>query len=185
MIYVIWTLLNYLKTILEILGNLGKGILKICKKCTGEHPHVTPHTSTCKFAAYFQNTIFWEHLRRAAGFLLWHTGVSEEMHKICRQLLVVGKGGSNSMITMQLYLKNREIFCVAKRIFYCLHIREKTYLGKIQRIKMLIYPSLSPTTSRRRKRMLTKFLEILLPSCGHLDGLCTFFSCFFLVTNLV
>ena len=41
---------------------LGKGVLKICNKCTGEHPWRSvisiklAWVFSCKFAAYFQNT---------------------------------------------------------------------------------------------------------------------------------
>ena len=47
---------------------LGKGVLKICSKCTGEHPcwsvilqfylnRSSAWVFSCKFAAYFQNTL--------------------------------------------------------------------------------------------------------------------------------
>ena len=50
---------------------LRKGVLKICSKFTGEHPcqsvisiklHSSACVFSCKFAAYFQNTFFQEHL---------------------------------------------------------------------------------------------------------------------------
>ena len=57
---------------------LGKGILKICSKFTGEHScrslistkllkHTLTRVLSCKFAAYFQNTFSSKHLRRAAS----------------------------------------------------------------------------------------------------------------------
>ena len=45
---------------------LGKGVLKICSKFTGEHP-CRSAISVCKFAAYFQNTFSQEHLWRNAS----------------------------------------------------------------------------------------------------------------------
>ena len=59
---------------------LGKGVLKICRKFTGEHPselrfqqsckvhwnHTSACMFSCKFAAYFQNIFFIEHLRVVA-----------------------------------------------------------------------------------------------------------------------
>ena len=71
---------------------LGKGVLKICSKFTGEHPrlsmisikllcnllkvafqHYWNHTSAwtfpCKLAAYFQDNFLWKHLWRAASVL--------------------------------------------------------------------------------------------------------------------
>ena len=38
---------------------LGKGVLKICSKFTGQHPccnHTSAWVFSCKFAAYFKNT---------------------------------------------------------------------------------------------------------------------------------
>ena len=53
---------------------LGKGVLKICSKFTGENPcrsvisiSLTSAWVSCKFAAYFQNTFFREHLWVAAS----------------------------------------------------------------------------------------------------------------------
>ena len=53
---------------------LGKRVLKICSKFTGKHPcqSVTSNDTSAwgfsfKFAAYFQNTFSYEHLRRAAS----------------------------------------------------------------------------------------------------------------------
>ena len=48
---------------------LGKGVLKICSKFTGEHPcqSAMAWVFSCKFAAYFQNTFSQEHLRGAAS----------------------------------------------------------------------------------------------------------------------
>ena len=55
---------------------LGKGILKICSKFTGEHPcqsmqlywnHTWAWVCSCKFAASFQNTFSLEHLWRVAS----------------------------------------------------------------------------------------------------------------------
>ena len=43
---------------------LGKGVLKICSKFTGEHP--CRSMISCKFARYFQNTFSQEHLQGAA-----------------------------------------------------------------------------------------------------------------------
>ena len=55
----------------------GKGVLKICSTFTGEHPcrsaislywnHIPTWVFSCKFAAYFQNTFSWEHLRAGAS----------------------------------------------------------------------------------------------------------------------
>ena len=57
---------------------LGKGVLKICSKFTGEHPcrsaivkqlywnRTSAWVFCCKFAAYFQNTFF----RNSSGWLL-------------------------------------------------------------------------------------------------------------------
>ena len=57
---------------------LGKGVLKICSKFTGEHPYrsvisikLRNYTSawvfSCKFAVYFYNTFSYEHFWMAAS----------------------------------------------------------------------------------------------------------------------
>ena len=37
---------------------LGKGVLEICRKFTGEDPRTSAWVFFCAFAAYFQNTFF-------------------------------------------------------------------------------------------------------------------------------
>ena len=52
---------------------LGKGVLKICSKFTGEHlcrNHNLAWVFSCKFAAYFQNTLSYEHVWVAASDIL-------------------------------------------------------------------------------------------------------------------
>ena len=60
---------------------LGKGVLKICSKFTGDHPcrsvisiklqsnHTSAWVFSCKLAAYFQNTFSYEHVWTAASLL--------------------------------------------------------------------------------------------------------------------
>ena len=70
---------------------LWKYVLKVCSKYAGEHPwwslisissyatllnHTSSWVFSCKFVVYFQNTLSWEHLLRAASepFLFQVTG---------------------------------------------------------------------------------------------------------------
>ena len=58
---------------------VGKGVLKMCSKFTGEYPcqsvisiklqsnHISAWVFYCKFATYFQNTFSYEHLWVAAS----------------------------------------------------------------------------------------------------------------------
>ena len=74
---------------------LGKCILKICSKFSVEHPcriaisiklqsksRTSAWVFSCKFAAYFQNTFFLEHLRRAASVLelIFHQQITLHYH---------------------------------------------------------------------------------------------------------
>ena len=76
---------------------LGKGFLKICNKFTGEHPcrgaiSTLAWIFSCKFAAYFQNIFFQEHLWTAASeAFVGVTRCSIDTFKWLEYLVVVGK----------------------------------------------------------------------------------------------
>ena len=69
---------------------LGKGVLKICSKFTGEQQcrsviHTSVWLFSCKFAAYFQNTFFIEHLWVAASELSGIIAISDKKGGLCLQ----------------------------------------------------------------------------------------------------
>ena len=84
-----------------------KGVLKICRKFTGDHPCQTvilikllsnllkSHSAwvfSCKFAAYFQNTLFSEYLWTAAS-VLWKVFLTRSFrHFFKRKSMTLIKG---------------------------------------------------------------------------------------------
>ena len=62
-LYVVWLVCGWFRVIQLMEVFLGKSVLKVCSKFTGENPCWSLiSTFTCRFAAYFQKTFSLEHL---------------------------------------------------------------------------------------------------------------------------
>ena len=99
---------------------LWKGVLKMCSKFTGEHPsrntismklqnywnQTSAWVFSCKFAAYLQNTFFWEHLWRDDSVLsscsvLSQLSLLKTLHCWnCRIKVIYGSLKINGLVTI-------------------------------------------------------------------------------------